>query len=153
MTTTTLNTPRTVVFDSGTSSLCFSKETTEVCSLDVEANCPRIFSQAIYALISPDIKAVGNNGAYGIPCDKISSLPAQLDLQFTSQSGQPFNLTVPSSELNVGPFRSNPYICQTFINALNIDIVGGSLLKHYYSAWDLSGSRIGFAPNGSQNYL
>lgn len=106
-----------------------------------------VFTQAIYAIISKDIKPVGKFGAYGIACDKISSLPAQLDIQFTTQSGEPFNLTVPSSELNVGPFRSDPTICQTFINALDVDIVGGSLLKHYYSSWDLSGSRIGFAKN------
>jgi Eukaryotic aspartyl protease len=91
---------------------------------------------------------VGKFGAYGIACDKISTLPAQLDIQFTSQSGEPLNLTVPSSELNVGPFGSDPTICQTFINALDADIIGGTLLKHYYSSWDLSGSRIGFAKNG-----
>ena len=107
-----------------------------------------VLLQAIYAMISPDIKPVGTFGAYGIPCDKISYLPAQLDFQFISQSGHPIKLTVPSEELNVGPFRSDPSICQTFINALDIDIIGGSLLKHYYSAWDVSGSRIGFAPNG-----
>ncbi|KAF8516363.1 aspartic peptidase domain-containing protein [Gautieria morchelliformis] len=131
-TSNTLTSNRTIIFDSGTSNLCFSKATTE----------------AIYAMISPDIKPVGDFGAYGIPCDKISDLPAQIDFQFTSQSGSPFNLTVPSSELNVGPFRSDPTICQTLINALNIDIIGGSLLKHYYSLWDVSGSRIGFAQNG-----
>ena len=99
-------------------------------------------------MISPSIVPVGEFGAYGIPCDEISSLPAQLDFQFTSQAGNPFNLTVPSSELNVGPFSDNSTMCQTFINALDTDIIGGSLLKHYYSLWDLSGSRIGFAPNG-----
>ncbi|KAF8581358.1 acid protease [Ramaria rubella] len=128
--TSTLKAQRDIVFDSGTSSLCFSQETTE----------------AIYAIISPDIKPVGTFGAYGIACDRIGTLPAQLDILFTSQSGQPFNLTVPSSELSVGPFRDDPSTCQTFINALDTDIIGGSLLKHYYSLWDISGSRIGFAP-------
>ena len=89
---------------------------------------------------------MGGFGAYGIACDKISSLPAQIDFHFTSQSGHSFNLTVPSSELNVGPFRSDPDLCQTLINAATLDVVGGSLLKHYYSAWDVDGTRIGFAP-------
>jgi len=131
-TTTTLRAKRTIIFDSGTSSLCLDKTTTE----------------AIYAMISPNIQPHGNFGAFGIPCSEIKNLPAKLDFTFTSQAGQPFNLTVPSSELSVGPFRDAPTICQTFINALDVDIIGGSLLKHYYSLWDVSGSRIGFVPNG-----
>jgi len=99
-------------------------------------------------MISPNIKPHGTFGAYGIPCSQISSLPATIDFTFTSQAGRPFNLTVPSSELNVGPFRDAPTICQTFINALDVDIIGGTVLKHYYSLWDVSGSRIGFAANG-----
>lgn len=99
-------------------------------------------------MISPNIKPHGKFGAYGIPCNQIANLSAQLDVTFTSQSGRPFNLTIPSRELNVGPFRDDPTICQTFINALDINIIGGSLLKHYYSLWDVAGSRIGFALNG-----
>jgi hypothetical protein len=76
--------------------------------------------QAIYAIISPDIKPNPNEpGAYGIPCHLISSIPAQIDITFTSQQGVPFNLTIPSDELNVGPFASDPMICQTRINALD----------------------------------
>lgn len=33
-----------------------------------------------------------------------------------------------------------------------LELVGGSLLKHYYSVWDISGQRMGFAPNGT-HYL
>ncbi|KIJ23744.1 hypothetical protein M422DRAFT_275615 [Sphaerobolus stellatus SS14] len=131
-TTTTLKKSRTIIFDSGTSSLTLDANTTK----------------AIYAMISPNIQPHGNFGAWGIPCSQIASLPAQLDFTFTSQSGQPFNLTVPSRELNVGPFRDAPTICQTFIKSLDVDIIGGSLLKHYYNLWDVSGSRIGFAKNG-----
>lgn len=91
---------------------------------------------------------MGNLGAWGIKCDKIATLPAQLDFQFTEESGKSFNLTVPSSELNVGPFQSDSSMCQTFINSDGNTIIGGSLLKHYYTLWDMAEGSIGFAPNG-----
>lgn len=70
-----------------------------------------------------------------------------IDIGFVSQSGTPFNLTIPSSELSVGPFASNTSLCQTLINAFDgLELVGGSLLKHYYSIWDVGGQRMGFAP-------
>ncbi|KAI0630375.1 acid protease [Trametes polyzona] len=125
---------RDIIFDSGTSNILFDTQTTE----------------AMYALISPAIKPFpAEPGAYGLPCSQIDGLPATIDLTFTSQSGQPFNLTIPSSELNVGPFESDPSTCQTLINAFDgLELVGGSVLKHYYSVWDVGGQRMGFAPNG-----
>ena len=105
--------------------------------------------KAVYSLISPNIKA--NNaepGTYGIPCSQVSSLPAEIGFTFTSQSGKAFTLTIPSSELSVGPFESNPSLCQTLINADSYTIIGASLLKHYYSVWDVGGQRMGFASNG-----
>lgn len=105
--------------------------------------------QAIYAQISPNIKPfAGEPGTYGIPCSQISSLPAEISFAFTSQQGSSFALTIPSSELSVGPFRSEPSLCQTLINAQDFTIIGASLLKHYYSVWDLGNKRMGFAPNG-----
>ncbi|KAG8728379.1 hypothetical protein FRC10_005031, partial [Ceratobasidium sp. 414] len=57
-----------------------------------------------------------------------------------------FNLTIPPQELNVGPFADDPSTCQTLINAQSgYYILGGSLLKHYYSVWDQANSRMGFA--------
>ncbi|KAF8070647.1 acid protease [Lyophyllum atratum] len=131
-TTSLLNTQRSVIFDSGTSNVLFSTATTE----------------AIYSLISPDIKPnAAEPGTYGIACNRISSLPAVIDIAFTSQAGTPFNLTIPSSELSVGPFANDPSLCQTLINAFDgLDLVGGSVLKHYYSIWDVGGRRLGFAP-------
>jgi len=130
-TTSVLRTSRNVIFDSGTSNVLFSTSTTE----------------AIYSLISPDIRANTNEpGTYGIACNRVSSLPAVIDITFTSQAGTPFNLTIPSSELSVGPFASDPSTCQLLINAFDgLDLVGGSLLKHYYSIWDVGGQRLGFA--------
>ncbi|KAF9454017.1 acid protease [Macrolepiota fuliginosa MF-IS2] len=123
---------RSIIFDSGTSNVLFSTDTTE----------------AIYALISPDIKPNPNEpGTYGIACDRISSLPAVIGISFTSQHGTPFNLTIPSSELSVGPFANDPSTCQTLINAFDgLELVGGSLLKHWFSIWDVEGQRMGFAP-------
>lgn len=104
--------------------------------------------QAIYALISPNIQPNPNEaGTYGIACNLIPTLPAVIDIAFVSQSGKHFNLTIPSSELSVGPFASDPSLCQTLINAFDgLELVGGSLLKHYYSIWDVGGKRMGFAP-------
>jgi hypothetical protein len=81
----------------------------------------------MYALISPDIAPHASEpGAYGIACDKISHLPAVIDIAFTAQDGSPFKLTIPSSELNVGPFTDDPKICQTLINAFDgLSLVGG----------------------------
>lgn len=133
-TTSTLKVNRNIIFDSGTSNVLFDTQTTE----------------AMYALISSDIQPFSDEpGAYGITCSKISSLPAEIDIEFTSTNGKAFNLTIPSQELNVGPFASDPETCQTLINAFDgLELVGGSLLKHYYSVWDVGNQKMGFASNG-----
>lgn len=101
-------------------------------------------------MISSDIKPfTAENGTYGIACSKIPQLSATLDITFKSTDGKPFKLTIPSCELNVGPFASDSSICQTLINAFDgMNIVGGSLLKHYYSVFDIGSQRVGFACNG-----
>ncbi|KAL4255016.1 Aspartic peptidase domain superfamily protein [Abortiporus biennis] len=110
---------------------------------------PQTDAEAVYAMISPDITPnSAEPGTYGIPCSRVSTLPATIDITFTSQQGTPFNLTIPSSELSLGPFKSNSSLCQTLINVNEYTLIGGSLLKHYYSVWDIGGQRIGFAPNG-----
>ncbi|KAF7318309.1 Acid protease [Mycena chlorophos] len=133
-TTSTLKKKRDVIFDSGTSNVLFDTTTTE----------------AIYALISPEIKAhASEDGTYGIACSLIPTLPAVIDIGFTDENGKPFNLTIPSSELSVGPFADSPSTCQTLINAFDgLELVGGSLLKQYYSVWDVGAQRIGFAATG-----
>ncbi|RDB24648.1 putative vacuolar protease A [Hypsizygus marmoreus] len=132
-TTESLSQERRVIFDSATSNLVFPKNLTE----------------AIYALISPKIRPNPQvPGAYGIPCSQLRSLPAIIAFTFPSTSGTPFNLTLPSCELNVGPFASNPSLCQTVINAWEFEfdaIIGGSLLKHYYSTWNAGNGTMGFA--------
>lgn len=126
-----LQQPQSVIFDSGTSNIVFDTNITE----------------AMYSLISPDIQPYANEpGAYGIACDDIANLSGIIDVTFTAQNGERYNLTIPSSELNVGPFADNSSHCQTLINAYDgIRILGGSLLKHYYSVWDIGDQRLGFA--------
>ncbi|KAJ7574402.1 aspartic peptidase domain-containing protein [Mycena floridula] len=127
-----LTQPLDVMFDTGTSNIVF----------------PRNLTETIYSLISPDITENNDEpGTYGIACSKLSSLVAVIDISFTSTSGDLFNLTLP--DINLGPFPTNPSICQTVINAWDIDfppIVGGSLLKQYYSTWNSGQNRMGFAP-------
>ena len=107
-------------------------------------------AQAVYALISPDIQPfAAEPGTFGIACDRIPGLPAVITFTFTDIAGLPFNLTIPSSELSSGPFRSNTTLCQTLINVSEgLTLVGASVLKHYYSVWDVGGQRMGFAKNG-----
>ncbi|KAH9926499.1 acid protease [Fomitopsis serialis] len=127
-----INQTRTFTFDSGTPNVYF--DSAEVV-------------ESIYALISPDIQPYEPEpGTYGISCDKIDQLPARIDFTFTDTSGTPFNLTISSNEFNVGPFEAEPTLCQTMINALDgLNLVGGSLLKQYYSVWDISNQQMAFA--------
>ncbi|KAH9948575.1 acid protease [Amylocystis lapponica] len=132
-TTSFLQSNRTMLFDSGTSNIYFDVNTTE----------------AIYALISPDIEPYAPEPTtYGLPCAKFKDLPATIDVAFVDDSGTPFNLTIPNSEFNLGPFPGNATQCQTMISTLFENVLGASLLKHYYSVWDVEKLRLGFAPNG-----
>jgi hypothetical protein len=89
--TSVLKATRNIIFDSGTSNVLF----------------PTATANAIYALISPNIVPhTTETGTYGIACDLIDTLPAEISITFTSQSGAPFNLTIPSSELS--PCRWKP---------------------------------------------
>lgn len=138
-TTSALKQARSIIFDSGTSNVLFPTSTAE----------------ALYALISPDIAAFGPvPGTYGIACSRLPALAAVIDIAFKSTAGAAFNLTIPSAELSVGPFAQDPSTCQTLINAYDgLDLVGGSLLKHYFSVWDFGNQRIGFAKNGQCSRL
>ncbi|KAK7001530.1 acid protease [Favolaschia claudopus] len=126
-TSSVLNTSFPVIFDTGTSNILFAKD----------------IALEIYSMISPDI--VPNEdvpGTFGIACDRISSLPAEIDITFPGTSGRaPFNLTLPSSELSVGPQINVP-------DQPGLNLVGLSLFKHYYTAWDMDALQIGFSPNG-----
>lgn len=133
-TTSTLKGTRQIIFDSGTSNVLFDTD----------------IAEAIYAQISSDIVPYSAEpGAYGIACSKIASLPATIDIGFKTTAGKAFNLTIPSAELSVGPFAGQTTTCQTLINAFDgLNLVGGSLLKHYYTVYDVGNQRMGFASNG-----
>jgi hypothetical protein len=102
-------------------------------------------------MISPDIKPNPTTpGTYGIACSKLASFPAVIDFTFTdAATNKPFNLTLPSSELSLGPFKHDPSLCQTVFNSFAFTfpaVIGGSLLKHYYSVWHSGNDSLGFAP-------
>ncbi|KAJ7719263.1 hypothetical protein B0H16DRAFT_1739461 [Mycena metata] len=90
----------------------------------------------VVSLISPNITANPDEpGTFGIPCSLLPDLPP--------------SSTSSSSELSVGPFADKPDVCQTLINVSEgYNLIGLSLLKHYYSARDINGTTIGFAPSG-----
>ncbi|KAJ7576387.1 acid protease [Mycena floridula] len=112
---------------------------------------PLAMAEVVYALISPDILPNPDEpGAYSIPCSQIDALPANVDFGFTSVAGTPFNLTIPSNELSLGPFVGNSSLCQTVFNAWPANftippIIGGSLFKHYYTTWNSGNLSLGFA--------
>jgi hypothetical protein len=107
---------------------------------------PKKDAENIYALISPQIKPVGNQGAYGIPCSKVAGLNATITF---NMGGQKY--TIPSQELIVGRFprkTGEPEMCQTLISygrAAPFWIIGGSLMKYYYTVWDVDRRRLGWA--------
>ncbi|KAJ7599581.1 acid protease [Mycena floridula] len=130
-----------VIFDTGTTNVFL----------------PQNMTEAVYALISPDILPNADEpGAFGIPCDKVDTLPAVIDFTFTSVAGDPFNLTLPSSELNLGSFKGNSSLCQTVFNSYgNLTglppTIGGSLFKHYYTTWNSGDLTLGFAALGNSS--
>lgn len=102
-------------------------------------------AEAIYALISTDIKPVDDKGTYGIPCESLDSIEASGKANISFVIGGK-NYTIPSKELSVGPLAGQTELCQTLISAGGgYWIIGASLLKYYYSVWDLGGERFGLA--------
>jgi hypothetical protein len=56
-----------------------------------------------------------------------------IDITFTGQNGVPFNLTIPSSELSVGPFKNDPSLCQTLVNAFDgLELVSFIIVNNLY---------------------
>ncbi|KAF8142717.1 acid protease [Mycena galopus ATCC 62051] len=113
---------------------------------------PLTMAEALYAFISPEIQLnPAEPGAWGIPCSSVGSLPASVDFTLQSVAGVKFNVTIPSSELSVGPFAGNTSLCQTAFNSWPSyftipPIIGNSLFKHYYTTWDSGNLAVGFAP-------
>lgn len=112
-----------------------------------------LFLLNIISSYRPDIQPVGTLGAYGIECSKIDDLSADMAITFTTVDGELHSLTVPTVELNVGPFNASDTsasaLCQMLINANDQYLIAGaSLLKHWYSVWDQGNARMGFAPTG-----
>jgi hypothetical protein len=54
----------------------------------VQLQFPKNTTEALYALISPQIKPFGDKGAYGLPCSEVTSLKSRIDLTFIDQTGK-----------------------------------------------------------------
>ncbi|KIL65980.1 hypothetical protein M378DRAFT_451652 [Amanita muscaria Koide BX008] len=74
----------------------------------------------IYAFISPSIKPFNAEaGTYGISCSATSALSATIDITHGREwKKKTLNLTLSSSELNVGPFASDPSTCHTLMSLI-----------------------------------
>lgn len=146
-------------FASGTSNILLPQADAEVSPMNREdrSSCTQHRLQAVYAQISSKIKPYPNEpGTYYIPCSQLASVKADIAISITSTSGSTFSLTIPSSELSVGPYPNDPKNCQTLIiYSHDNSVIGASLLKHYYTVWDIENKRMGFAPNGklARNYV
>lgn len=114
---------------------------------------PRANVEKMYALISPKIKLIDRGGAYGLPCSEIAGINATITLAIGDGM-----FTIPSQELSVGPFAGQPKtgvyrgqdgICQTLFNSASMGvpfwIIGGSLMKYYYTVWDMDKPQMGWA--------
>jgi hypothetical protein len=103
-------------------------------------------------MISPDIKPNPSvPGSYGLPCSQMANISAELTFGFiSSSSGKTFDITIPTSEFNLGPFDNDTSLCQALINVWLPGqdlppLLGASLLKHYYTVWDTGNQSMGFA--------
>ncbi|KAF2415595.1 acid protease [Tothia fuscella] len=100
-------------------------------------------AMAIYAMIHKNITMLDRRGAFGVDCSLVTQLKAVITI---TMGGVPY--TIPTKEFIVGPFPGRPGMCQTLINSpkgVDFWIIGGSLLKYYYSVWDIGNRKLGFA--------
>lgn len=118
---------------------------------------------ALYAQISPQIFQIDTVGTWGCSCEDMDIIvESAAELSFLlgySNEGQQFNLTLPSSVFNLGPYPGNPELCQAAVNnwsdgvfykdTVGLWTLGSPLIKNYYTAWDGLILRVGFAPLSS----
>lgn len=106
----------------------------------------------IYAAISPEIKQLDKLGVWGAPCDVMEKLDPELT--FTVGTGdQTVNMTLPKGAFNLGANEKYDGYCQGVI--LNSEteadpraslwVLGGPLLKGYYTSWDGKNLELGVA--------
>ncbi|KAF1739008.1 Pepsin A [Beauveria bassiana] len=108
---------------------------------------PSKIVSAFYKAISPKIKQL-NHEAWGVECDIIESLAVEITFTFGS-GAETFNATMPRESFNLGPYEGKPGICQTVFSSIDAlggkFLVGGPLLKQYYTVWDGHNMEMGFA--------
>lgn len=105
----------------------------------------------MYAAISPEIKMLDKLGTWGAPCKVMEKLRPKLT--FTVGAGDRLlNMTVPRDAFNVGEHPQHPGQCQGVIlhaakpiEIASVWVLGGPLLKGYYTAWDGKNFELGVA--------
>jgi hypothetical protein len=110
-------------------------------------------AQAMYAAISPAIKQIDPSGAWGASCDVMSTLQPSISFTLTDDAGKLVTLEVDPKSFNLGPYPGTNGTCQgVLVNALepvyppvNFWVLGGPLIKKYYTVWDAAQGRLGFA--------
>ncbi|ROW13945.1 hypothetical protein VPNG_04032 [Cytospora leucostoma] len=113
----------------------------------------------IYAQISPKIYQIDPVGTWGAPCSDMETIRPELTFLLGYDGSTQLNVTIPGSSFNLGPYPGLKGICQAVINnyqspQVNDDgrgiwIGGSPLLKHYYTAWNGLGLKVGFATSKS----
>lgn len=123
---------------------------------------------ALYAQISPKIFQIDPVGTWGCSCEDMDNIvKSGVELTFllgyndndnnnNNNDAQQYNLTLPSSVFNLGPYPDHPELCQAVVNnwsdgvfyndTVGLWTLGSPLLKNYYTAWDGLNLRVGFAP-------
>lgn len=116
-------------------------------------------AQALYAQISPKIYQIDPVGTWGAPCADMDDIAADITFTIGTEGDQTLNVTIPSSVFNLGPYNSSlETVCQAVVNNWSDPLsydgkglweLGSPVLKNYYTAWDGSELRVGFAPLGA----
>lgn len=115
---------------------------------------------ALYAQVSPKIFQIDPVGTWGCFCEDMDNIvDSGAELSFIlgyDNKDQQYNLTLPSSVFNLGPYPGNPELCQAVVNnwsdgvyyngTVGLWTLGSPLLKNYYTAWDGLNLQVGFAP-------
>ncbi|KAE9364203.1 acid protease [Stipitochalara longipes BDJ] len=109
---------------------------------------------AFYQLVSPKIQLVNTAGIFALPCQEIKDIPAEFVFDFAGvllkvPSSQLSVGPVPVGEATIGPYAGRSDLCQTVVNGGGIGddmwIVGATVLKFYYTAWDYANVGISVA--------
>ena len=110
-------------------------------------------ARKLYAAVSPDIRQIDPNGAWGAPCDVMQKLQPNLTFVVSDDKGAKFTLHIDTKSFNVGEYPGQKGTCQAVVlhpvPPVNVGVpfwtIGSPALKSYYTIWDGNNMKIGFA--------